>query len=141
MRNLVTLAAVAALALPLTAQNTKCTFKPFGASCGPRLTATDVIRNGTHVMTFRVSKAPDTSLGVLALGLKTANFQFPGTKCFLHLEPILFFPMNSNANGQALRIFGLHSSVKIEFLAQAGFVQMKHHVPIETSNGLRVTCK
>ena len=140
MRNLLPLAIALAVALPLGAQ-TKCTFTPTGDSCGPRLSGSERIADGTHVVTLRVVKAPATAHGLLVIGLQPLRFQFPGTTCFLHLDPLIAIGINSDARGHATRTFARHQDLKAMVLVQTGFADLRHNQPLETSNALEIVCQ
>ncbi|MHC4516824.1 MAG: hypothetical protein ACYTGW_23015 [Planctomycetota bacterium] len=136
---LLPLAAALAVACPVAAQ-TSCTFKKIGASCGPVLSGREKVAGGTHIVTFSVTNAPKTAPGLLVLGLKPLNFQFPGTKCYLHLDPILAFGINTDDKGKASRTFARHKDLKLTVLVQVGLEDLKHNQPLETSNALKVVC-
>ena len=140
MRKLLPLPIALAVALPLGAQ-TKCTFTPTGKSCGPRLSGSEKIANGTHIVTLRVVHAPATSHGLLVIGYQPLAFQFPGTNCFLHVNPLIFIGINSDAKGHASRTFARHQDLKGMVLVQTGFEDLKHHQPLKTSNAVKIVCQ
>ncbi len=140
MRSLLSLAVAAAVALPAGAQTT-CTFTPTGQSCGPQLSGSEKVEDSTHIVTLVVTDAPVTAPGLLVLGVQPLAFQFPGTTCFLHLNPLLALPVSSDANGRMTRTFARHKDLVGTVLVQTGFEDLKQNQPLETSNALKIVCQ
>jgi len=142
MRKLLPLAITLAVALPLGAQ-TKCTFTTTGQSCGPKLSGSEKVAGGTHIITLSVTNAPKTAHGLLVIGVQALAppFQFPGSNCYLHLHPLIFVGINSDGKGRASRTFARHANLLGMALVQTGFEDLKHNQPLETSNAVKILCQ
>ncbi len=140
MRKLLPLAIALAVALPVSAQASKCTFTPTGASCGPKLTGSEHLADGIVIATFKVTNAPATAHGLIVFGVKPLNLKLPGN-CFLHVEPLVAVVINSDSQGRASRTFvrPQHKPLKLTLLCQTGFA--KRNQALVTSNALNIECK
>lgn len=80
MNPLATLAMVAVLALPATAQGPTCTSSLLGAGCGPSLTITftPVGGAGNHTIEVSASGLHQNGLGVMAWGVTQLNVPLGG---------------------------------------------------------------
>ena len=143
---LMTLAAAAVLfGAALPAQRIQpCQFTRINPTCGPIYTGVDRILSSTtaqyHVFQLTVTSAPVSAPGILAFSMKQVNFQWPGTKCFLLVDPtaILLLPFNSDASGNAKTQFTVKGALSGTVFSQTAFDNGGSPV---TSNAQQIVCK
>ena len=118
-----------------------CEFEGIRPTCGPILKGDDYLAfiNGhrSRVITLKLSGAPRSALGVLAIGRRRAKFPIPPAGCILHLWPEAYVPFNSNAHGEAALRFAVPAQLRFSVLMQSAHFSLRGPV---LSNGLAVVC-
>jgi hypothetical protein len=144
--NISSLVAVAILiGAALPAQRIQpCQFTRINPTCGPVYSGVDRILSSptgsAHVFILTVTKAPANAPGILAFSMKQARFNWPGTKCFLLIDPtaVLLLPFNANAKGNARKQFSVKGKLLGTVFSQTAFNRAGSPL---TSNAQRIVCK
>lgn len=144
MRVLSIVASAVLLTSILPAQLIPCGFTRIDPTCGPVFTGSDRILATPaamyHAFRLQVSRAPANAQGVFAFSLKQTKIPFPGTRCFLLIDPtaMVTLPFSTNSKGTAQLRFTIKGKIAGTVFAQCG---VDNRGSILTSNGQRITCR
>ncbi len=95
-----------------------CTFKSYGANCGPTLAGSSIPTPGGPIVKLSLSNAPKASpVGVL-IGARPRNVRIPGSTCYLLVDYVIFLPFFTTSNGTSLQVLGSPPSTPVSFYAQ-----------------------
>ncbi|MCB9880533.1 MAG: hypothetical protein H6832_14125 [Planctomycetes bacterium] len=120
----------------------RCVATEIGSGCGPRLGVRESSSSTGDTLAFATNNATPGGLSLFLLGDRALNVQFPGTRCYLHTNPLIIFGRIIDRNGNASIQFDLPKNFEGRFTAQdVILVRSATKIGIESTNGLGIACR
>ncbi|MCA8971376.1 MAG: hypothetical protein KDC95_16405 [Planctomycetes bacterium] len=120
----------------------RCVATEIGSGCGPRLGVRESSSSTGDALTFATTNATPGGLSLFMIGDRALNVQFPGTRCYLHTNPLIIFGRIIDRTGNASIQLDLPKDFEGKFTAQdVILVRSATKIGIESTNGLGVACR